>query len=133
MITFKKEERLSSKILIEKLFSSGKSILIYPFKINYYFLEQNQKAPLQLLISVSKRNFKSAVKRNYIKRLIRESYRINKDTTCKLLINSQLNLIVSFSYISKEILDYRVIEEKLKEALNRLEDEIKKVIADNKK
>ena len=133
MITFKKEERLSSKILIENLFSIGKSLLIYPFKINYYFLEQNQKVPLQLLISVSKRNFKSAVKRNYIKRLIRESYRINKDTTSKLLINSQLNLVVSFSYISKEILEYRVIREKLKEVLNRLEDEIKKVIAESKK
>jgi len=126
MFNFRKEERLSSKILIEKLFSNGKSLLIYPFKINYYFLEQNQKVPLQLLISVSKRNFKSAVKRNYIKRLIRESYRINKDKICKTLINSDIKLLVSFSYISKETLEYGIILDKIKEIIDKLEDLIQK-------
>jgi ribonuclease P protein component len=122
MFSFRKEERLCSKILIEKLFSDGKSFVCYPFKINYYFIEKKQNVPLQLLITVPKRNFKSAVKRNYIKRQIRESYRNNKDKICNTLFNCNLRLIISISYINKEISEFGIIQEKLKKAMVKLED-----------
>jgi ribonuclease P protein component len=128
MYPFKKEERLCSKILIEKLFSEGKTFVCYPFKINYFFIVQKQNVPLQLLISVSKRNFKSAVKRNYIKRQIRESYRINKDKICNTLMNGNLNLLISLTYINKEISDSSIIQEKVKKLMVMLEEVIQKNI-----
>jgi len=131
MFSFRKEERLCSKILIDKLFSNGKSFVSYPFKINYFFVEQNQNVPLQLLISVSKRNFKSAVKRNFIKRQIRESFRNNKDKIYNTLINCKINLIVSFTYLSNEISETYIIQECLKKVMVKLEDIIQKKISNN--
>lgn len=76
--TFKKEERLHEKKLIGTLFKEGKSFYKFPFKVVYLKLEEAQAYPAKVLISVSKHNFKRAVDRNRIKRLIREAYRKNK-------------------------------------------------------
>lgn len=76
--TFKKEERLHEKKLIGTLFKEGKSFYKFPFKVVYFKLEEAQAYPAKVLISVSKHNFKRAVDRNRIKRLIREAYRKNK-------------------------------------------------------
>jgi len=75
---FKKEERLHEKKLIGKLFKDGKSFFKFPFKVFYFKLEDAEEYPAKVLISVSKRNFKRAVDRNRIKRLVREAYRKNK-------------------------------------------------------
>ena len=76
--TFKKEERLHEKKLIGTLFKEGNSFYKFPFKVVYFKLEEAQAYPAKVLISVSKHNFKRAVDRNRIKRLIREAYRKNK-------------------------------------------------------
>lgn len=75
---FKKEERLHEKKLIGALFKEGKSFYKFPFKVFYYKLEEVETYPAKVLISVSKHNFKRAVDRNRIKRLVREAYRKNK-------------------------------------------------------
>ncbi|NJK85208.1 MAG: hypothetical protein HC906_03830 [Bacteroidales bacterium] len=71
--TFKKFERLTSKILIDRLFSEGKIFVVYPLKIFYLNGDFSFDAPAQVLISVPKKNFKKAVSRNLIKRRLRES------------------------------------------------------------
>ncbi len=76
--TFKKEERLHEKKLIGTLFKEGKSFYKFPFKVVYFKMEEAKAYPAKVLISVSKHNFKRAVDRNRIKRLIREAYRKNK-------------------------------------------------------
>jgi len=73
--TFKKGERLSSEKSIATLFAEGDSFFQYPFKVVYKKEQSTYPFSVQLLISVSKRNFKKAVDRNKIKRLIREAYR----------------------------------------------------------
>ena len=110
-------------MLIGKLFSDGTSFFIHPFRITYLYIDKNDGPPVQLLISVSKKNFKSAVKRNKIKRLIRESYRKNKH----LLFNEgndKLNgqKLVSMVYIGKSIAPITEIERKLILILHRLNE-----------
>src|ERR1700749_1277352 len=78
MYTFKKEERLCNKRLIDELFHNGSSFLCYPFKASWLLAADEQSVPVQILFSVSKKRFKRAVDRNRIKRCIREAYRINK-------------------------------------------------------
>ena len=75
--TLCKAERLNSKILIGKMFEGGvsKSFSIFPIRVVYMPVEQGE-APASILISVSKRRFKRAVKRNRVKRQIREAYRV---------------------------------------------------------
>ena len=76
--TFSSEEKLKKKNLITELFASGKSASVFPLKMIYLQNDHDSPYKIQAGVSVSKRNFKSAVDRNRIKRLMRESYRKNK-------------------------------------------------------
>jgi ribonuclease P protein component len=73
MYTFKKEERLCSKVLIKKLFDQGAAISQAPFRTLWMETSFEAKVPLQIVISVPKKRFKRAVDRNTIKRQIREA------------------------------------------------------------
>ncbi|MDN4166175.1 ribonuclease P protein component [Cytophagales bacterium LB-30] len=113
---FTKAERLSSKKKIEELFAKGSSIYLYPFRLVY--IAHTEPAPHQLLISVSKRNFKKAVDRNRIKRLIRETYRTNKH----LLSASESKYRLALIYTAKEIPEFKHLNQKLIEILSRLKN-----------
>ncbi len=76
--TYSKIEKLKSKILIEKLFDEGKSVKIFPLRLIFLETEFNEPVKIKCGVSVGKRNFKNAVDRNRVKRLIREAYRLNK-------------------------------------------------------
>lgn len=118
MQTFTKTERLSSKLLIDKLVEKGKSFNNSPFKFVWIELEEST-TPVQFLISVPKRNFKRAVDRNKLKRRTREAYRKNKaDLLIKPLAQKKICLMLV--YIAKEKLEYIEIEQKVKEGLQRL-------------
>ncbi len=77
-LTFRKEERLKSKKLIQKLFSEGNSFFVFPFKVFYLPENASPTYPVQILITVPKRRFKRANKRNLIRRRIKELYRLKK-------------------------------------------------------
>ncbi|WP_317045208.1 ribonuclease P protein component [Formosa algae] len=76
--TYGKTEKLKSKITIEKLFTEGKSVSAYPLRLVYLKTSFEDNVTIKAGVSVSKRNFKLAVDRNRIKRLLREAYRLNK-------------------------------------------------------
>lgn len=118
--TFKKEERLCSKKIIDQLFIDGTSFLCFPLKIVYLQRELPAKYPVQAAFTVSKKIFKSAVKRNLLKRRMRESYRKHKHI---LFEGSEKQVVVFFIYIGKEIVDYQKIESAMKKALVRLHKE----------
>jgi len=117
---FPKEERLYKKKLIQELFENGSSFYLYPFKVIWLSSEESENN--QVLFSVSKRNFKRAVDRNAIKRKLREAYRLNKHQN--QLSSHQPSLLIGYIYTGKEILDFRVIESKLKKSIARLHKEI---------
>ncbi|WP_026899304.1 ribonuclease P protein component [Daejeonella oryzae] len=121
MYTFNKEERLCSKKLLEKLFHSGSSFLLYPYRIVWLAEKFAADVPAQVVISVSKRKFKKAVERNLIKRRIREIYRLNKsEFLYPYLSKSELQILLAINYIGKDISDYALMEKKLKLALEQL-------------
>jgi len=115
--TFRKEEKLKKKNLITELFASGKSASVFPLKMVY--LENDHESPfkVQAGVSVSKRNFKSAVDRNRIKRLMRESYRKNKH----LIYNDDdtKKHILMFIYQAKSEVSYEQMEEKMNELIQK--------------
>lgn len=110
--TFSKEEKLKKKNLITELFASGRSVTVFPLKMIY--LEKDHASPfkIQAGVSVSKRNFKKAVDRNRIKRLMRESYRKNK---CLIYNNEDTKkYIMMFIYQAKDEVPFELMEEKMK-------------------
>lgn len=128
MFTFKKEERLCRKTSIDHLFKNGQSFFVYPLKIIWEQIEEERKSPVQVLINVSKRNFKKAVDRNYIKRIIREAYRKNKPALYEIIIARGKNLNFAIIYTAKEIIAYEELEKKIIKMLNRLIQEHEETI-----
>ncbi len=127
MFTFKKDERLCSHIKIEQLFATGKSFLLYPYRI-IWLTDVDTAFHSQLLISVSKRNFRRAVKRNLLKRRIRESFRKNKQPLYDFLVKNNLKLIFAIVYIAKEPIAYTQMEYKMIAMVNRLTIEIMNIL-----
>lgn len=117
--TFKKNEKLKSRKAIEQLFREGKSFSNFPFKIIWKFNEM-ASAELQAGFTVSSKQFKKAVDRNRIKRLIRESYRLQKGQLQVQMKNKQKCLSVFFIYVGNELPEYSFIFEKTGKAIKHL-------------
>ena len=106
--TYSKTEKLKSRKIIDLLFSEGKSVSKYPLRLVYAPTEGVEEK-LLFGVSVSKRNFKNAVDRNYFKRVLRECYRLNKHL---LYENLDKPYAMMFFYQTKERLSYQEIHEK---------------------
>lgn len=112
--------------MIEDLFKNGKSFSNFPFKI-IYIISENGYAPLQSGFAVSKKLFKKAVNRNKVKRLMKESYRLQKNTLKEKLVNRKTFMTVFFIYTAGTLPIYKDVSVKIKNALARLE----KIIDEN--
>ena len=113
---FPKKEKLKSKKLIEKLFKDGKTLSNFPLKLIYLKVDVPVDAKLKTGVAVPKKNFKSAVKRNRIKRLLREAYRLNKHLVFN---NSEGNFAFLILYLGKEMPTYPEIEEGMQKILQK--------------
>ncbi len=119
--TLPKTERLCSKLLIDKMFVGGTSRSFSVFPLRVVFVEvEKQAAPASILISVPKKRFKRAVKRNYVKRQIREGYRLNKHPLFEALQAKEYSLAISFIYLSDQFVTTQEIEAKIKTLLSRI-------------
>ena len=107
--TYPKNERLKSKTTIGLLFSEGKSVSKYPLRLVYCTGEAESEEKFKVGVSVSKKYFKKAVDRNYFKRVLRETYRLNKNL---LWDNVEEPYSFMLFYQSKDRLSYDEINTK---------------------
>lgn len=114
-LSFPKKEKLKSRKLIEQLFAEGESLKKFPVKIIY--MEIPTLEHTQAAFAVPKRSFKSAVKRNKIKRQMREAYRLHKNS---LTMGSGKKFAVLFIYIGREGLAYKTIEGSVIHSLKKM-------------
>ncbi len=120
--TFSREERLKSRKVIGGLFKGGQSFLAYPFRVVWCEVElEAEGPPVQLVISVPKRFFKTAVQRNRLKRRIREAYRLKKHEFFPLVQDShpQSRIGLMLMLVAKEETDYKTIEAGINKLLRK--------------
>ena len=111
LYSFPKTEKLTSKIIIDRLFKEGDSRFKYPFRLIFLSDSFYSEPYPQVVISVSKRNFKRAVDRNRIKRLIREAYRLQKNELLSLFPFKPCYLAIL--YTAKEEIQLEELKKKL--------------------
>ena len=117
--TFHKEERLCSRKVLEDLFSGGhQSVSAFPIRAVFM---PNDEGMVRIMVSVSKRYFKRAVKRNRIKRQLREAYRLQKEM---LLPQQHRGLDIAFLWTSAEMLPTEKVFLKMKYVLQRIQESV---------
>jgi len=126
LFSFRKDEILRKKKLIDRLFAEGYTFYIYPFKIFWLALPLDTPNPAQILITVGKRSFKHAVDRNRVKRQIREVYRLHKYELYDDLLKDKKHCILGIIYTTNIHLPTEELEVKIKAVLKRLFSELNK-------
>ena len=118
MNTFCKSERLCNKILFEELLTSDFSFVSYPFRVIAKKSSQPGEIPARIAISISKKKFKRAVKRNRLKRLTREAYRLHKTSAFENRLFPTLDIL--FIYLDHTEWKYTKIEQAIRNSLQKI-------------
>lgn len=127
-----KWERICSRTQLEKLFTGGKSksFSVFPLRVVYLLTDQpdgdlQHVAPVKMMVSVSKRHFKRAVKRNRVKRQVREAYRLNKEIVVSSMADSpNRQLLLGFIWMSDELHDTDTVARSMQVLLKRVADKL---------
>ena len=118
--SFGKKNRLKGKKVVTEIFEGPKnSISLFPFKA-FYLISISNPRQLKFGVSVPKKNFKRAVDRNRIKRLVKEVLRLNKSILNNDLSKQNVSIYVMILFNGEKIPSYNSVEIKIKEILNRL-------------
>jgi ribonuclease P protein component len=125
--TLQKEERLKSHKLIEQLFKEGKSFVSPPFRVYYILIDitetGNKGVKFKFGAGVSSKNFKKAVDRNRVKRITRESYRVQKNSLVQH-VPAGKQLALFFIYTGRDLPLYKDVYEKMAVTLRKLATKI---------
>jgi len=116
-----KQERVYKRDEIQSLLKRGESFAKHPVRA-IYEIHPGKAADVAVMFSVPKRKFKKAVDRNRIKRLMRESYRLNKQDLHEVAQKKQLTVRVMFLYTGRELPDFTTLRDKIILTLQRLEE-----------
>ncbi len=123
-LTLSKKERLKSRSTIQSLFTQNNNIRLYPFKLVWMIYPNQENSTLEFGVSVSKRNFKTAVMRNKIKRRVRETYRLNQKLLYNKIDNKNIKLPFMIVYIGRDLVSFEEIQKKMKQILIQLANKV---------
>lgn len=126
-----KSERLTSQLVIEKLFAGGNaSMAAFPLRIVFMQMKKQggentkDEPPVSILVSVPKKRFRHAVDRNRMKRLVREAYRLNKHILWDVLEGKDYRLALAFVCITDTLPSFYAVNKSMKKALTRIAEKV---------
>jgi len=124
MFKFPKKQKLCNETAIKKMFSNGKSFVTPIVRVIWKDENNEDNVLVKSIIVVPKKKIRLAVKRNIIRRRMKEAYRLNKVELEALLKSKNLQLSIAIIYQKGKIVSYKAIEEEIKLILGRLSKEI---------
>lgn len=120
-LSLSKSDRLCSEKLITGLFTGGKGHFRYPLRLVYRKVDTTYITnQAQVAFSVPKKRFKRAVKRNLLKRRMREAYRLQKADFYGRLEAINSKVIFMFVYASSDVLSYSTISKSMNQLLDEM-------------
>jgi len=111
--TLPKTDIIRSRNDIQAILASRDIVFRHPLKAS--FRKETGSGSVRMMVSVPKRHFKRAVKRNLLKRRVREAFRLNRH-----ILGEGAEADIFFVYLGKEIEDYATIETSVKYILGQL-------------
>lgn len=144
-LRFGKAERLRHKRLVDRLFREGKSFYAYPLRVVYVVdsdrnmlenfksrrgsedadvserMNRMRVASLQMMVSIPKRKMRHAVDRVWLRRRVREAWRLSRVPLREALTESGLAMSVGLMYVGSEKLGYKVISHRMSHIIAKLE------------
>ena len=128
--TLHKKERVCGRKQVERLFCEGNSCSLSAFPVRMVYIcspkeevANSDGVAAKILVSVSKRKFKHAVKRNRVKRQLREAYRKNKYLLLQKVPEGQ-TLIIGFLWQDTHLHDSKEVESKVINLLKRVAEKL---------
>jgi ribonuclease P protein component len=122
-----KYERICKENEIQTLFDQGTGVSVYPYRVIYLFHHGENCLPtVKLLVSVSKKRFHHAFKRNRVKRLIREAWRKNKAPLYEICQKDNISVDVALVYTATVIHTYDEMLAKTRKAVAEIANKYEK-------
>jgi ribonuclease P protein component len=131
--SFRKDERLSGKKHVDRLFRTGSSFFVHPFKVYWLVIEEDSPYPAQAMIVVGKRSFKKATDRNRIRRQVRELYRQHKGELYDFLGKREKQCLIALIYSTSQPMEFNEMGRKINLVFRRLINEIEIHLNNNKR
>lgn len=125
-LTFRKRERMVSQRLIDDLFGGGssRSLAAFPLRAVYKLRHRTaHEVPLQMLVSVPKKQFHHAVDRNRVKRQVREAWRLHKQLLAEAIAPDK-QLLIAFIWLSGSLLSTQQVDERVTSIVKRLQEKL---------
>lgn len=127
LYTLTKDERIYAQKRIDVLFAGSESFIAYPLRVVFSRCEPEDGKPLAaMLVSVSKKRFKRANKRNSVKRMVREVFRLHKYRFADIAATAGISLDIAFLYLKEDLPSFEEIEKSMLKTINVLTEKLMK-------